>query len=93
MAAKPVFKPSQVLRLVRKGMISDSQPGTVHCEEKRHLLECVTESPTFWENGTYGYCPQCGKYALMRAEFATFEIDMTGERKVYPMYMDDPHPN
>lgn len=87
---KPVYKPSQILRLVRKGEIADPQPkgeGRIYCEAKRHLLRGDTESPNFWENGSYVYCPACKRRVLARVEFKTFVIDLTGERKKYPLYL------
>jgi hypothetical protein len=84
----PVFKPSQILRKIRSGEIADPQPkgeGLIMCERKRHALTGDTESPAFWENGTYIGCEFCKAWVLARVRFKTFEIDMRGERKKYPL--------
>jgi hypothetical protein len=83
-----VYKPSTILRKVRAGEIADPQPrglGKIMCEEHRHPISGDTESPTFWENGSYVYCAQCGETKLARVQFGDFEIDLTGERTKYPM--------
>lgn len=85
---RATYKPSAVLRLIRAGKIDALQPrgtGRVLCEGKRHALGGETESPAYWENGTYVWCPQCKALTLARPQFATFEIDLTGERKRYPL--------
>lgn len=85
---KPVYKPSQVMRMVDKGEIADPQPrkqGRIMCEKARHKIRADTESPIFWENGSYLWCSKCKGMMLARVEFKTFEIDMTGERKRYPL--------
>jgi hypothetical protein len=88
---KTIYKPSQILRHVKSGKIADPQPrgeGKIMCEEFRHVEQIAqTESPTFWENGTYTHCKVCNALKLARVEFADFEIDMTGERKKYPLTM------
>lgn len=87
---KPVYPPSLILRLVKRGIIADPQPkneGAIRCEAKRHRVPGDTESPTFWENGTYVYCPECNALTLARIEFRDFEIVLTGERKIYPLVM------
>lgn len=87
MASKPVYTPSQVMRLVRQGKIADPQPrgeGRITCQAKGHAIRGDTESPTFWENGSYVFCGKCNRHALARVEFKNFVIDLTGERKKYP---------
>lgn len=87
---KPVYKPSQILRLVRAGKIADPQPrrtGVIYCERERHVIRGDTESPTYWENGFYVYCEQCQAQVLARVEFKEFAIDLTGERKRYPLIL------
>lgn len=87
--AKPVYKPSQVLRLIRTGKIADPQPkgeGRIFCQAKGHRVRGDTESPSFWENGSYCYCSGCKRTALVRVEFKDFVIDMRGERRRYPLY-------
>jgi hypothetical protein len=90
---KAIYKPSQVMRLVKSGKIADQQPrgeGKIMCEEFRHVNTVAqTESPTFWENGTYTHCDECNALKLARVEFRDFVIDMTGERKKYPMTMPE----
>jgi len=88
----PIYKPSHILRLVRKGVIADPQPkgeGIIRCEAKRHKIDGDTESPTFYTNGDYVWCAKCKGWMLARIDFATFTIDLTGERKVYPLRMKD----
>lgn len=83
---KPVYKPSQILRLVKQGKIRDPQPrgeGEIMCEKERHHIKGDTESPQFWENGSYVYCAACKRWMLARVEFKGFEIDLRGERKKY----------
>lgn len=86
---KPVYKPSHVLRLIAAGKIADPQPkgeGKIMCESKRHRIQGDTESPSFWENGNYVFCGTCNALALARVEFKDFAIDLTGERRQYPLY-------
>lgn len=87
---KPVYKPSQILRLVKAKKIADPQPrgeGRILCEAHGHLIRGDTESPTFWENGSYVFCGRCKKTALVRIEFKGFTVDLRGERKKYPLYI------
>ena len=89
MADRVVYKPSRVLRLIKAGKVADPQPrgeGRIVCEAHRHPIIGDTESPSFWENGSYVWCEKCGRQALARVLFKGFEIDMTGERKRYPLY-------
>jgi hypothetical protein len=87
---KPIYKPSQILRLVKAGTIADPQPrgeGKILCEKFRHSVgPGETESPTFWENGSYVYCRRCKCMMLARVEFKGFAIDLTGERKKYQLF-------
>lgn len=87
---KAVYKPSQVLRMVKTGALQDPQPksGRIVCEAERHVNSDVTQSPSFWENGMYIYCDGCNRHTLARPQFDTFEIDLTGERKTYPVHME-----
>jgi hypothetical protein len=90
--AKPVYKPSQVLRLVKAGKIADPQPrgeGRITCHPHGHHIIGDTESPTFWSNGSYAYCAQCKRMTLVRITFREFVIDVSGERKRYPDFMED----
>ena len=82
-----VLKPSAVLRRVKAGTIAEPQRGKT-LGYAGHDTGCVTDYPTFWENGTYISCGVCGKWVLARPKFADFEIDVSGERKVYPNVMD-----
>jgi hypothetical protein len=87
-----IYKPSQVLRAVRAKKLADPQPRLamkIVCEAKRHGTIGETESPTFWENGSYHYCEQCRKWVLSRIVGPGFEIDLTGERKKYPLFRGD----
>jgi len=89
-SSMPMYKPSQILRLVRTKRIADPQPkgtGTIMCEEFRHVIRVGTEKPTLWESGMYVYCPACKANKLARIRFADFEIDLQGERRVYPLTM------
>lgn len=88
MSDKLVYKPSTVLRLVKAKAVSYSQPGTIQCHEHGHVIPGQTESPTFWENGSYCYCPVCKKLTLVKVEFADFVVDTSGERKVYPLSIE-----
>lgn len=84
-----VYRPGHILRLIRAGKIADPQPrgeGRIFCERARHRISGDTESPAFWENGTYVFCPRCNRWALARVKFAAFEIDMRGERTRYPLF-------
>lgn len=78
-----VLKPSQVLRRIKAGTLINNQPGKPMCEQK-HPTECTTRTPSFWENGAYIHCEQCGGWVLARPVFEKFEIDLSGERKKYP---------
>lgn len=83
----PTFKPSQVLRKIKSGEIKDPQPrgeGKIVCNEHGHPIVGHTESPSFWENGSYVYCGTCKAMSLVKVHFKTFSIDLTGERKSYP---------
>jgi hypothetical protein len=85
---RAIYRPSQVLRLVRAGKLVDPQPkgeGRILCEAKRHPIHGDTESPSFWENGMYTWCKKCDRLALARVVFKDFEIDLRGERKKYPL--------
>lgn len=82
------LKPSQVLRRIKAGTLSDRQPGKPLCWYGHHT-ECTTESPSFWENGTYIRCGDCGGYVLARPLFKEFIIDLSGERKKYPIHMQE----
>jgi len=89
---KPTLKPSQVLRKIKTGEIAEQQPrgeGRITCEEFGHPINGDTESPSFWENGTYTFCPQCAAWKLSHVEFAGFHISMLGERKKYPLTMKE----
>jgi len=86
-----VYRPSQVLKLVRAGIIADPQPrgtGVITCAEHGHVIPGDTESPTFWENGTYTWCPTCKARKLARVQFSGFIIDLGGERKSYPLTLE-----
>jgi hypothetical protein len=86
---KPIYKPSQVLRLIKAGKLADPQPrgeGKILCEKYRHSVGTgETESPSFWENGMYTHCAVCKRLMLARVEFKGFAIDLTGERKKYAL--------
>lgn len=89
---KRILKPSQVLRLVRSKRLGDPQPRghmRIVCQAKGHSVVGETESPTFWENGTYVYCEKCKKRVLARIVAPDFEIDLTGERKKYALFLDN----
>lgn len=79
---KAVLKPSTVLRRVKAGTLSDTQPGLVFCYAG-HSTGGQTQSPSFWENGSYVGCNTCKAWVLARPKFADFEIDVSGERKKY----------
>jgi len=91
----PVLKPGQVMRLVnRKILAGNIDCGKIKCEKCRNTVPGNTESPTFWENGSYVHCPNCDAYCLARPVYPAtqgylhgFEIDLTGERKAYPVEM------
>lgn len=95
---RPVFKPSQVMRLVKaKKMPHSIKGGTQLCCQCSKPHKADTESPTFHENGTYIYCKHCKANVLYIPIFPPcegyplgFEIDLTGERKKYPLAMDTP---
>lgn len=92
----PVLKPSKVMRLTKAGKLPASiDGGQVLCEKCRKWGGGMTESPTFWENGSYVYCKSCKAMTLARPRFpgcegftGGFEIDLTGERKTYSVVMD-----
>lgn len=93
---RPLLKPSQVLRLTKRGRLPRSIPGgRYRCQNCRRLIpKAATESPTFHENGGYVYCKHCDKNVLYSAEFPAVEgyphgfvIDVSGERKKYPPVM------
>ena len=83
------LKPSVVLRRIKSGQIKEPQRGRLFCAEHRHPISGDTESPSFWENGSYIFCGTCGHKALARPEFDGFYIDLTGERKKYPFRMEE----
>jgi hypothetical protein len=93
---KPSLKPSRVLRLVKQGKLSRHiDGGRIKCQQCGKLHpKAATESPEFWENGSYVYCGHCKQQTLARPAFPKtegypqgFEIDLTGERKTYPVVM------
>lgn len=93
MTTPKVLHPSQVIRMTKAGKLADPQPRgamRIMCEEHRHLTHYDTESPTFWENGSYMFCPTCKAWKLARIVGPDFEIDLTGERKKYPLTMEHP---
>jgi hypothetical protein len=88
---RPIYVPSQIMRLVKAGKIADPQPrktATIYCEPEKHVIPGDTESPRFWENGMYLWCAKCGRHTLARVAFASFILDLRGERKRYPLYLD-----
>lgn len=92
--ARPVLKPSQVLRLTNAGKLPEQiKGGRYQCLHCNYVdLVAGTESPAFHENGMYHGCKGCRRNTVHRAIFPPcagypegFEIDMTGERKKYPV--------
>lgn len=78
--------------MVKAGKIADSQPrgeGKILCHAHGHRVIGETESPTFWENGSYVFCETCNDTVLARVEFKDFIIDCSGERKKYPNLFKD----
>lgn len=84
--ALQTLKPSAVLRGIKAGTIAAHQRGRVKCI-KGHAIAVHTESPAFWENGSYLHCPTCGRATLAAPEFDGFRIDTSGERKRYPVHL------
>ena len=84
-----VYKPSQVLRLVKAGKIAEDQgvESSIYCRACGKKDKATTRSPSFWENGSYMWCDRCKASTLARPVFPTFEIDLTGERKRYPLIL------
>lgn len=90
---RTIYKPSQVLRLVKAGELVDPQPRgamRIVCDPRGHRVPGETESPMFWENGMYAYCPTCKRWALARIIGRDFEIELRGERRRYPPYREAP---
>lgn len=82
------LKPSQVLR--RK--IHSISGGKVHCRKCGTFTGGYTESPMFWENGSYIFCTVCNTQTLVLPIYPPspafpggLEIDVSGERKRYPI--------
>ncbi len=90
-----VLKPSQVVRLTKKGNLPDHIPGGHPiCMKCRKAHNSDTESPMFWENGMYVYCAHCKKITLTGALYPPCAdypngvlVDTRGERKKYKMVM------
>ncbi len=93
----PKFKPSQVMRLVKAGKMSDSikggHPKCLKCGVVDKV--CGTESPMYWENGMYAYCDNCNETTLHGAVYPPcdgypegIEVVTFGERKQYPLTLD-----
>lgn len=89
-----LLKPGQALRLTKKGKLPDfingGHPKCLNCGTVQERLD--TESPTFWENGSYCYCGVCNQKTLHGAIYPPcdgfpngIEIDTSGERKKYPL--------
>lgn len=93
---RPVFKPSRIMRLVKAGkMPGNIKYGHFQCLACHYFdMVASTESPEFHENGMYTYCVQCRELSMHRIVFPPcvgypdgFEIDLTGERKKYPLIL------
>jgi len=90
-----ILKPSRVMRLVKRGTLPSRIPGgRVLCQKCRRDLG-DTESPGGWANGSYCGCDHCGGWTLARPVYPAFEghrafeIDLSGERKRYPVRQPD----
>ena len=95
--SRPILKPSTVLRRVKAKTLPHNVKGGYHqCEKCHKPTGGETESPEFHENGMYVHCPHCKATLLYRPIFPAcegypegFEIDLTGERKKYPLELDE----
>ncbi len=90
---RPVFKPSRIMRMVKKGYMPDHIHGGIYrCQKCKSKLRGQTEGPMYHENGMYVGCTKCKANVLYFAEFPPctnfpfgFIIDGSGERKKYPL--------
>ena len=92
-----ILKPGILMRRAKAKKITDHYDGgQVHCAKCGMATGGATESPTFWENGSYIYCGHCKKATLAKpiyppsADFPTgLIVDLTGERAKYPLVSKD----
>lgn len=81
------------MRLIKQNKLASYiNGGRVGCEKCRKVGTGQTESPAFWENGSYCFCSTCKRMTLARPVYPAtdgypdgFEIVLTGERKDYPV--------
>jgi hypothetical protein len=94
---RTLMKPSQVMRLTKRGQLPSSiEGGKVHCEKCGNATGGDTESLTFWENGMYVHCPTCKTNCLARPIYPAIDgfpngiqISLRGERKRYPLTLSE----
>jgi DNA-directed RNA polymerase subunit RPC12/RpoP len=90
-----ILKPSRVMRLTKANKLpSLIDGGKINCQKCGKRIVGDTESPTYWENGTYVWCEHCGQYCLARPVYPAVSnyphgivIDLRGERKKYSVTM------
>ena len=94
-----ILKPSVVLRRVKAraayqdvpnvndlGVLNDVQEGRIACAKCRKVRPKVTTCAlSFWENGMYVFCGRCRQATLALPIFEDLVIDLSGERKKYPL--------